>query len=312
MMRISRAIVHSLLLSLLLFAPSGFAEPVPVPEAMQNRAGLDFEYYNRPASTNAVGRNVFVWEARLQMELTRSLFVDASLPWAYDQPLAKAGERVRAPITPPNDPAGRALLGVPAVGLHYAARMDPTLGYFVGFRLGVPVSATPSEEKEVALEAAAAVRGNQDRYRFSTRRVPLLLAGGVELFEGPLFARVDLAPSIHIRLKTDCPAGIVTGDCAAPMVAIYLDQSTTLGVRHPIGIQGGLRVQESFVLTEAADHMQFAVEPFFGYVSPSRVGAFARVGVLFAVDNDGNLSRGGAPVSEERRVTLRLSAGAKF
>ncbi len=88
---------------------------------------------------------------------------------------------------------------------------------------------------------------------------------------------------------------------------VTLDQGTNAGIRTSFGLIAGLRLQETFILTTADDHVQTALEPFVGYESPNKVGLIARYGLLMPLDG----SQGFA-FDQGKLLTNRFSIGAKF
>ena len=88
---------------------------------------------------------------------------------------------------------------------------------------------------------------------------------------------------------------------------VTLDQGTSAGVRASFGLIAGLRLQESFFLTRADDHVQVAIEPFVGHESPRKPGLIARYGLLMPLD-----AAEGFAFDKGKLLTHRFSVGAKF
>jgi hypothetical protein len=297
--------------ALLFPAPSLAAADPPAwtPVAQESRVGVEIDWLHRPYRNGT--SNAVTWDLLAQIGVTRNVFLDADVSWAYavDRPDSSALGYVGVPVH------AKALFGVPTVGAHYGARIGPHFSFFAGLALGLPVLGAPSPEAASAQQEAAATRAHQDRHRFIPLHMPVLLRGGVEIRAGLFFARIDVAPGFLIGVGA-CPgspeySGPPAG-CGAPRDVIYLDQGNDLGVRAPFGLLGGVRVQESFLLTEGRDRARVAVEPFIGYESPRRIGIVARYGLLVTLDPERRITEGGFFADQGHLLTHRFSVGAKF
>jgi hypothetical protein len=296
----------------LLAAPSTAAAAPPdwTPVAQENRVGIEVDWLHRSFEYSTI--NVVTWDLVAQIGVTRNVFLDADVSWAY---VANSHELVDFGYGGVQG-YRTALFGVPTVGVHYGAKASPHIGFFVGLALGIPVlgSAPGTPEALLARWDAAASRAHQDRHRFLTGHMPVLLRGGVEIRAGLFFARIDVAPGFLIGFGA-CPGNAAldrTIDCSSSGHAVYLDQGNDLGVRAPFGLLGGVRVQESFLLTEGLDRARVALEPFLGYESPRRIGIFARYGLLVTLDPDRRITEAGVAAVQGHLLTHRFSVGAKF
>lgn len=289
------------LLSFLAFARPASAEQPPAPtwapEAMQSRVGLEFDWLNR--TRDGATTNALTWDLRAQMRVLPNLIFDSEISWAY---LGVDGDvtSVRG---------GAVYVSVPTVGAHYAALVSRDIGLFAGLALGLPVTG----EGVPAQSTLRRVRGYQDAYRFSSQQVPLILRLGGELQRSLFFMQTALATSFLISFsapKCDVSLGVPCATSDNPSV-VYLDTSVSAGLRARFGLEGGVRLQATFILTDARDHAQAAIEPFLGYTSPNKVGVFARYGLLMMLDKDGQIDPSGQG-QEGFRPTHRFTVGAKF
>jgi hypothetical protein len=296
----------------LLSAPSLAAADPPdwIPVAQESRVGMEVDWLHRPYKNGT--SNAVTWDLLAQIGVTRNVFLDAGVPWAYvvnNPELVDFGYGGVQGYS-------RALFGVPTVGVHYGAKASPHIGFFVGLALGIPVlgSVPGTPEALLARWDAAEIRAHQDRHRFLTGHMPVLLRGGVEIRAGLFFARIEVAPGVLIGFGA-CPGKAAldrTIDCSSSGHAVYLDQGNDLGVRAPFGLLGGVRVQESFLFTEGRDRARVALEPFLGYESPRCIGIFARYGLLVTLDPERRITEGGLAADQGHLLTHRFSVGAKF
>jgi hypothetical protein len=277
-------------LSLLYITQSAAAQTVVVvvaapdfdPESQENRIGLEFDWLHTgsPVVFNDT-INVLTWDVFAQIGITRRLFLDLNLGWAY------------ADIPPNSD---RGLFGNPVLGLHFADSASRVVSYFIGGSLAIPVNADLSNEGFNAASYVASIRAYAGLNRFIPSAFPLTFRGGIEIISAPLFVRIDLAPTFLIALNR-------------VRTTVVLDQGNEIGLRARFGFLGGLRLQENFILTElppGGDHAQLAMEPFLGYESDGP-GVFARFGLLFALD--GKLGFG---FSRGKDAIMRFTIGGKF
>jgi hypothetical protein len=249
---------------------------------MQNRVGLEFDWFNSSPSGSG-SLNALTWDLVAQIGVTEHIFLDADIPWSYTG-ASQLGFSL-----------SEAVFGLPSIGAHFAARASSTSAFFVGLSIGIPVQGSLSNDAFLAAALAGTLRGYQELYRFLPNQFPLRFRGGFELEAKPFYLQADLAPSFLIAIDSD-QSTIVT-----------LDQGTNAGVRTSFGLIAGLRLQESFFLTETNDHVQTALEPFIGYESPSKVGLIARYGLLMPLDGVE-----GFAFDEGKLLTNRFSVGAKF
>ena len=265
----------------------GYSAPPPpppsfFPESMQNRVGLQFDWFNSsPSGGGSV--NVLTWDLVAQIGVTENIYLDADIPWSY---------------TGASDflfNFSKAVFGLPSIGAHFAARTSSMSAFFVGLSIGIPVQGSLSSAGFTAASTAASLRGYQEAYRFVPNQFPLRFRGGFELTARPFYLQIDLAPSFLISINSD------------QNTIVTLDQGTNAGVRSSFGLIAGLRFQETFFLTSAKDHVQTALEPFIGYESPSKVGLTARYGLLMPLDGVQ-----GFAFDTRKLLTNRFSVGAKF
>jgi hypothetical protein len=141
---------------------------------------------------------------------------------------------------------------------------------------------------------------------------------GFSLIFAPFYVKIDFIPTILTPLGREPLAvnfpnkdnefglrpdlGIATGQ-----TVVLMDQSNEFGLRADFGLTGGLRLQESFVLTNAEDRVQFAVEPFIGYEGEIEKGFFARLSLLTALDD-----KAGFGFGPGKDKLARLTLGYKF
>lgn len=279
-------------------APPSPQSPTWVPEAMQSRVGLEFDWLN--LTRDGTTTNALTWDLRAQLRVLPNIIFDCEISWAY--------VGMDAGVTTVR--GGAFHVNVPSAGARYAALVGSDIGLFAGLALGLPVTG----EGVPAQSTLRRVRGYQDAYRFSSQQVPLIVRLGGELQRSLFFLQAALAPSFLISFsspKCDVNLGVPceTGD--NPSV-IYLDTSLAAGLRARFGLEGGVRLQATFILTSADDHAQAAIEPFIGYTSPSKVGVFARYGLLMMLDKDGQPDPYSGQGQDGFRPTHRLTVGAKF
>lgn len=247
---------------------------------MQSRVALQLDWFNSSPSGGS-SLNVVTWDLVAQIGVTPNIFLDADVPWAY------AGV--------PDFGFSEAVFGLPSIGAHFAARASSTSAFFVGLSVGIPVQGSLSNNAFTAASLAASLRGYQDAYRFVPNQFPLRFRGGFELEARPFYLQLELAPSFLISIDRN------------QSTIVLLDQGTNAGVRTSFGLIAGLRFQESFFLTQAADRVQTALEPFIGYESPKKVGFIARYGLLMPLDE-----RAGFAFDRGKLLTNRFSFGARF
>jgi hypothetical protein len=272
-------------LSLLGAASAANAQEGPdfVPESQENRIGLELDWLN---TGGPLGRhfNIVTWDLTAQLRITPRLFIDVDVPWAY------------ASIP---GYTSRGLFGNPLLGLHFADSISDRVSFYIGGGLGIPVhgSADPFDPLDQTFDVAsyvASIRAYAGLARFAPSLFPMFFRGGLEILSAPLFARIDLTQSILIALHRYVDTSVL------------LDLGGEFGLRARFGLLGGLRLQGNFVLTDARDHAQLAMEPFIGYES-NGPGVFVRAGLLFALDETA-----GFGFDSGKLRTGRFSIGGKF
>jgi hypothetical protein len=269
--------------------PPAYSPPPPPPptffaESMQSRVALQFDWFNSSPS-GAQSLNALTWDLVAQVGVTENIFLDADLPWSYSG--QAAGDF--------SSGFSKAVFGLPILGAHLAARFAPSAAFSVGMAIGVPVQGTMNQEGQVAAALAGSLRGYQDIYRFFPNQLPLRFRGSLELESKPFYLQADLALAFLISMSQ------------SQTTIVTLDQGTNVGVRTSFGLVAGLRLQESFALTTAQDHVQVAIEPFVGYESPKKIGLIARYGLLMPLD-----SVEGFAFDKGKLLTNRFTIGAKF
>jgi hypothetical protein len=254
------------------------------PEAQENRIGLELDWLNTGGTFGYKHFNIVTWDLTAQIGVTPRLFIDVDIPWAY--------------ASIPGNP-DRGIFGNPLVGLHFADSISRRASFYVGGALGIPVhpSADPNYPFDTTYGTAssvASIRAYAGLARFAPTRFPMIFRGGFEIISAPLFVRIDLAQSILIALERTVNTDVL------------FDVGTEFGLRARFGLLGGLRLQGNFVLTDARDHAQLALEPFIGYESDGP-GIFVRAGLLVALDE-----RLGFGFDSGKHRTARFSIGGKF
>jgi hypothetical protein len=224
-------------------------------ESLENRVGMEIDWLHTVQLGGSI--NIVTWDLTVQIGVTPNLFIDVDVPWAF---ASYPGSR------------DRGVFGNPLIGLHYAAALSRSVGFFAGGFLGIPVNADPSVAGIFTDELVKRIRADAGRARFEPRAFPLGFRGGIEISSAPFFARFDLAPTFL--------AGLGGND-----TVVVLDQGNEVGFRARRGYLGGVRLQTNFILTNAADRAQFALEPFVGYEAAFS-GLFLRFGLLVALDEE--------------------------
>jgi hypothetical protein len=271
------------------------------PEEQEDRIGIEFDWMNtgRPGGGTS---NIVTADAFIQVEFNPTLFAVADVPMAF----------VSAP--PDTD---QFVFGNPLLGLQWADGIVPQVSLYVGGMIGSPVNANPSQAGFLAAERAGSIRAYEGLARFSPRSLPIVVRVGTRLIFSPVYFRIEFAPSIFGPLTPNGEAiklpdvgeefgvrsdfGLQTGS-----TVVLMDQINEVGLRAEFGLYGGVRVQESFVLTGADDVIQFAFEPFIGFEADKK-GLIARLGLLMALD-----SQAGFAFDEGKDRALRLTLGYKF
>lgn len=145
--------------------------------------------------------------------------------------------------------------------------------------------------------------------------MPLIVRAGAEVNLAPAFLQVDASPSLLMPLGERCQyiksPRVQPTECGTEPFRAYLDVGLNTGLRAWFGLMGGVRLQGSFVLSDTeSDRAQVAVMPFVGYESPSKLGVFARYGVLMTLDT----TQASSVSYDERghRITHRFTVGANL
>jgi hypothetical protein len=253
-----------------------------MPEMQESRIGIELDWlHTRTFGDATPALNIVTWDLTAQIGVTPRLFLDFDIPWAF----VSIPTLLRANVE-------RGVFGNPVIGLHYDKDISQTLSYYIGGGLAIPVNADPADPGFAA--SILPVRAEFGSYRFAPRLFPAFFKAGLEVVAPPFFGRFDIAPIVSIGLNHNTPGQIV------------IDQGNDLGLRARGGFLGGLRLQANFVLSDAADHVQLALEPFIGYEA-NGPGLFVRFGVLIALDE-----RDGFGLNTGKVATARFAIGGKW
>lgn len=264
---------------------SAFAQEPPgarrawTPEAEQSRAGVEVDFLHDTihGGDHDLSVNLVTADLTAQIGVTKHVFIDADIPTAV---LATTD------IT-------ESMFGNPFLGAHYAGRFDRRTSGYVGASFGLPLARASKSRDTGQLGAEVSVtRAFHDPGHFIPYALPVAVRGGLELDLAPVIVQMEVSP------------GMVFGQPLGRAVG-YVDTSGSAAIRARFGLEGGLRVQTTFLIDDGHDHAQTALEPFVGYATPERVGLYARYGLLVPIDEP--LGFGGS-----NYVTHRLSLGAKF
>jgi hypothetical protein len=227
------------------------------PESQEDRLGIELDWLNTANFLPPGGTiNIVTWDLTAQFGITPTLFLDVDIPWAY----------LSVPAL-----HDRGLFGNPLVGVHYSDSLSPTLSFFVGGALGVPVNANPDGLDRDAASRSGSIRAFSGLARFAPEAFPVIFRGGLEIGAAPIFARFDLVPTVLIALN------------GRARTIFVVDQGNEVGFRGRRGFLVGGRLQANFTFTSANDQAQLALEPFVGYEADGP-GLYARIGLLFALD----------------------------
>jgi hypothetical protein len=254
-------------------ARSGFE-----PQAQESRIGVELDWLNTESSLG-YHTNIATWDLTVQIGVTDKVFIDADIPWAYVDP---------APFP------DRGYFGNPWVGVHYARSTSENMSFYAGGALGLPVNSSQDSVGYSALTLVNTARAYEGRARFAPRAMPVLGRFGIELDYAPLFMRFDVAPTLFLPLR------------GGPSTQLTVDHAFEIGGRGRSGFLGGARLQGNLILTDVPDHLQFAIEPFFGYEA-NGPGLFFRVGLLVALDDDLGFGFDAGKIR-----TFRFAIGGKF
>lgn len=267
--------------SILVPLESAFAQEPPgarrswTPEAEQSRAGVEVDFLHNGDHDLSV--NLVTADLTAQIGVTKHVFIDADIPTAV---LATTDST-------------ESMFGNPFLGAHYAGRFDRRTSGYVGASFGLPLArASKSGDTDQLGAEATVTRAYHDPGHFIPFVLPVAVRGGLELDLAPVIFQMEVSPGIILGE----PGGLRAG---------YVDTSASAAIRARFGLEGGLRAQTTFIISETDDHAQTALEPFLGYATPERVGLYARYGLLVPIDEP--LGFGGS-----NYVTHRFSLGAKF
>lgn len=268
----------------------GYSESVAwmknwVPRYADSRAGIEYDVLlDDPTAMS--------WDlaARIAFGEEATFAFDLGLPWAWAD-------------------GGEAIIGNPVVGLLGGGKPADWVGMYGGAWIGIPTKPGFPGDADAAATASQALgtaflRAGIQSHRFLPILVPLRFGVGAEFQLHPLvYLRTELAPQLNI--PTEGGGGNMT-----------LDHITDIEVLSPIGLGGGIRLQEYFTLVDTplyggSDRAQVALEPFIAYEPPRQgdyaVPIYARLGLLFALDDPF-----GFGFESGKIATLRTAVGARF
>jgi hypothetical protein len=305
-------IAFSLMLSVSIAAPAqaeGDGNGERWAKSQGNRIGLEFDVLG----TQKTGPGTGIINSGLQISTTTlgmgftlvgqikaldKIYADAEIPIAY----GKVDTTVSGDLPPSvnaNTSATGFVFGNPTLGAHYAGALSDNAAFFAGGTVSIPVihvGDTQPGESESALTAlymTAVARVYFDTHRLIPDHLPLRPRAGVEL---------RILPMLYYRGDAGLMLAIPT---AGGEVEAIIEQGNEFEGRTAIGLGGGLRVQEAFLLTED-DKAQTALEPFLTYETPG-AGIFVRLGYLVALD-----PVLGFGLNQGKVATFRVAAGGKF
>jgi hypothetical protein len=261
---------------------SAFAQEPPaarrewIPDAEQSRAGVEADFLH--TTNHDISINIVTADVTAQIGVTKHLFLDADIPTG---------------VLAANDNTTQSMFGNPFLGAHYAGRFNRRTGGYVGASFGIPVArASRSGETDQLGGEITVTRAFHDPGHFFPYVFPVAIRGGLELDLAPVIVQMEVSPGMFLGQPDRRLSG-------------YVDTSASAALRAGFGLEGGLRVQTTFIIAEGDDHAQTALEPFVGYATPERLGLYARYGLLVPIDEP--LGFGG-----NNFVTHRFSIGVKF
>lgn len=281
----------------------GYSESVAwmkdwLPRYASSRAGLEFDVLlDDPTimSWDAVARVAFGEESTFALDL--------ALPWAWAD-------------------GGEAIIGNPVIGLLGGGKLADPVGMYGGFWIGIPTKPGIPDLSDLDAQARVAqalitalLRAGIQSHRFIPIFVPLRFGLGAEFQLHPLvYLRTELAPQINVGLE-----GV--------NATLTIDHITDVEVLSPIGLGGGLRLQEYFTPLDtpiysfftfgpgatSVDRAQVALEPYIAYEPPRQgdyaVPIYARLGLLMALDDPLGF---GFASNGFKVATLRTTIGTTF
>ncbi|MBW2457758.1 MAG: hypothetical protein JRI68_24855 [Deltaproteobacteria bacterium] len=261
--------------------------------------------------------NCFTWDivARLGVEDFPAYF-DIDIPWTY---LSVDGG---------DDDMDQLQFGNPTFGGHGGGKVGGVVGIWGGATVSIPTTFVDENDDDgqgdefTALALASRARALVDAHRFFALYVPLRFMVGVEVQIHPyVYARAEFAPAFYIP----------TGDAQDLADALHydaffsvMDQIYEVEALSPIGLGGGVRFQLWWDMNEnmsdlayGGDRAQTALEPYITYSPPFRgpyeVPVFARVGLLFALDDPVGFGFDDRGRGDHWKVaTLRTQVGARY
>jgi hypothetical protein len=271
-------------------ASSAAAQEAPVygwrapwmPEAQQNRVGVELDWFHH--GDRSFSTDVLTWDLVAQLGVTRNVFLDLDVPWAYLS--------TSAPLSAETPTNGKFIFGTPLLGFHYAGVIGRQTSYFAGLGFGIPFDLKAGDPNHAA---AAFARGYPGAERFLEAQVPIYTTLGIEYSSGIATLRADATPTFLIPFNNGRGAALI-------------EQGNELRLHAGFGLSGGVRITEALLILRSAATATASAEPFVGYERPGRTGLFVRAGVvlLFGGDQD-QLAFG-----RQTRLTSRLLVGAKF
>ncbi|MEZ4446707.1 MAG: hypothetical protein R3B72_46950 [Polyangiaceae bacterium] len=253
------------------------------PRYASSRAGLEYDLY-----VGSEAASLMTWDLGFQLAFgeEETFTFGATLPFGYVRDFG-------------------AVIGNPVISLLGGGKLHEQVGLWGGLRIAIPT--LPSADLLGADTAnlasklvLAPLRAGVELHRFFPLSVPVRLPFGGEFQLHPLvYLRVEIDPTLFFPTQSGGANSVV------------MDQINELEVLSPIGLGGGIRLQESFILTNATDRAQVGLEPFLSYEPPTEgdyaVPVYARLGLMMALD-----SPFGFAFDTNKIATLRFAVGAKF
>lgn len=179
--------------------------------------------------------------------------------------------------------------GAPTIGAHFVGAATPSFHYFFGGSITYPFLQDPTVEESRAGYLGARIDGYYGADRFARSHFALRMTSGLEWHAAePLFVRAELRPVIYAPVGEASRFDATSGAGFAPErrrgASFVLEHAIEIEARTSTGFGLGARMQGVATPMEA-DMEQTTVEPFLAY-TPSRTGAFARIGAPVALDRD--------------------------
>lgn len=243
----------------------------PTPALAASRAGAFVDLW--PARDHMAA----VFGSELQLQIASQAFLDLS----YVTAIATRGDAA-------SDRGVSIAFGNPTIGAHFAGAILPNLHFALGGSLTAPMLRDSSAAESDAGYFGARVDGYYNTDRFSRDHLAIRAIGALDWHAAPpLFVRAELRPVMFLAMNDSGVAIAPTRDASASArrgTTFVLEHAIEIEARSSMGFGVGARLQ-GVTMPMADDMEQETVEPFVAY-SPTRKGAFARVGMPVALDRD--------------------------